>query len=659
MKGRPQIEAILEDSAAFPSDPIQSFSSSPNRPLPTAFTARQSSLRPQPSRATSHNKDTDGGFVPTGLLGGRQDEAGPSNLEQACTPSKSQNGTFRSNGLLDDIPAQLDASDDDDDEAMPDIRQILQEDRERRTKADRHKKLLAAKLQYVQNTSRTENHADDSDLEVVDDDMHTVAKEEEKDRRLRKARHLDESVGRQKQLTHAGKASLIRSPTKSTAMRGGKHDIQILAAAAIPSFSAEVQSKTRKGKEREKSKISKSDLDRLLLHHSEKQSRELTAQKEAEFYRKVGQRRSELPEVDKAEVLEMVVRKGLDSRNRDASSDGDDEDQDDEENDGDWVPDSQREASDDENEEPSKIPDENELPIATDEDYEPTDEAEENDENDENIPFRVHRTTARPRAVLDSDSDNDAENHPPATGQLLVAATSAILGPYPHPEDLIPGLSHRGSMSSFDERLEDGTDKENDSRLMFDRGEDKENTAVASQSTSVVVSPLAALRGGSGIFSLQSLVRSDSFSSGGDPDTTLLSEERAPLKDIATGDDEDAFFSPSAKPPVRVRSPRSPIPLPSQPLSPLRFRSPGGKSKGLGALFNDDEAGERKTVENDATFSLEPAAVIRSGGLSQFFAASAKEPSLASPAPLQLGKAGDGFSQFMTPVKVGLRYIAI
>ncbi|KAJ2965334.1 hypothetical protein NUW54_g14154 [Trametes sanguinea] len=31
------------------------------------------------------------------------------------------------------------------------------------------------------------------------------------------------------------------------------------------------------------------------------------------------------------------------------------------------------------------------------------------------------------------------------------------------------------------ERTEDGTDKENDIRLSFDRGEDKENTAVALQ----------------------------------------------------------------------------------------------------------------------------------------------------------------------------------
>ena len=69
-------------------------------------------------------------------------------------------------------------------------------------------------------------------------------------------------------------------------------------------------------------------------------------------------------------------------------------------------------------------------------------------------------------------------------------------------------------------------------------------------------------------------------------------------------------------------------------------------------MFNDDEAGERKTTSGDASFSLEPAAVIRSGGLSQFFAPSAKGSFLASPAPLQLGKPGDGFSQFMTPVKV-------
>ena len=101
------------------------------------------------------------------------------------------------------------------------MRQMLEADRRKRDEVEARKKLQAAKLQYIQKRAEVESAGGDSDLEVVYDDMHAVAEEEGKERRVRKAKHIAESVGRQQQLIHAGKAKEIRSPVKASPLRGG------------------------------------------------------------------------------------------------------------------------------------------------------------------------------------------------------------------------------------------------------------------------------------------------------------------------------------------------------------------------------------------------------------------------------------------------------
>lgn len=542
----------------------------------------------------------------------------------------------------------LDSSDED----LPDVRQLLADDKKKREQADARRKLQAAKLQYLSKQAETTADGDDSDLEVVYDDMHAVAEEEDKERRARKAKHITESVGRQHQLTYAGKAKAIRSPTKATPLRGSKKDFDILAAAAAPSFSVEARSKTRKGKEREGAKIGPGDLNRMLLHASEKQSRELTAQKEAEFYKKAGQRRDALPEVNKMDVLKTLALKGMENAARDVSDDGDDEGQDDE-SDGDWTPDYAQQVPPDEEEGAGEAS--QELPVATDEDDQ--DYVKNHNENDENVPVKARRSTTRSRAVIESDDEGgDIENMAPPTGRVLVAGSSLVLGASPGLGLPLLGLHHRGSISSIEERLEDGTDKENDCRLMFDRGEDKENTAIASQSSSVVVSPLAPLRGGGSFFTMsQSFTRTASSSSNTGGDTTLMSDERAPFKELSTGDDEeDMFFSPSNRPHLLSGADATPSrsPFGAKSLSPLELRSGG---KGLGAFFNDGEASDTEGDAKDVPCSLQPAAIIQPG-LSQFFEATAKDNVAVSPAPIHLGKAA-GFTQFLTPAKVPLMLV--
>lgn len=546
---------------------------------------------------------------------------------------------FQSTGLLgEDEPPPADESSD---EELPSMNEIFAEDKKKREKLEARKKLLVAKEQYLKNRAPLSEQEDgDSDLEVVQDDMHAVAREEQIERRTRKV----ESLGKQKQLIHAGKAKAIHSPTKATPLRGGKRDFEILAAAAAPSFAADVRSRARKGKDREDAKVNPRDLNKLLLQASEKQSRELTAQKEAEFYKKLGHRREQLPDVDKVDVLEALARKGLQNSTRDIGEDGDDEAQEDDESDRDWTPSGN--VEDDEGGEASE-----ELPIATDDDQDPfnQEDDEKNVENVENISYKPRRPHPHRRAVI--DSDDDAENQAPATGRVLVAESSLGAESLSNLGVPYPSLSHRGSVSSLEERMEEGTDKENDSRLMFDRGEDKENTAVASQSLSVVVSPLAPLRGGSSFALMsQSLMRT-SPSSPNREDTTLLGDDRVPFKELPTGDDdEDMFFSPSARGRHQARTPAKALDLKSQSLSPLQLRGSPGRSSGLSAFFQDDRPAEGNAGPSSLSCSLEPAAIIRPG-LSQFFEASLKNPTVGSLVPLQLSKAG-GFSQFETPAKV-------
>ncbi|KAI0347403.1 hypothetical protein BDW22DRAFT_524268 [Trametopsis cervina] len=632
-------ESIPGDQVGPPSDPIQPFSSSPSRPPLTAFTAKPSILRPRTPPRGTHSRHA--AFVPSGLLGGAGDEA-----ERPRSAPAIQDDVFQSNGLLDGgLPPPAESSDED--EEMPDVGQMLQQDQKKREQVDTRKKLQEAKLQYIQKNAQRHADEDDSDLEVVYDDMHAVADEEEKDRRMRKAKHLGESVGRQKQLMHAGKASLIRSPTKGTPLRRGKKDLQLLVAAAVPAFAADLHANSRKGKERDNARVNANELNKMLLNASEKQSRELTAQKEAEFYKKVGLRRDQLPEVDKANALEMLVRKGLENT-RELSSDGDDEGQDDE-GDSDWTPESDVKVHQDLTDgESSEGP--HELPIATDDDdFDHLDE--DNDENDENVQMKPRPVGRRLAQVINSDDEDDAPLL--TTGRVLVAASSLTLESSSHLGVAQPVLNHRGSFSSIEERPEEGTDKENDARLMFDRGEDKENTAIASQSSSTIVSPLSALGAASGTFFSQGLRRTASSSSARPAGMISLDEERLPLQELPAGDDDDdVFLSPATKRSLVQRTPtKSPRPSASQSIVPLQLGGSSGKGKGLSAFFDDDEEAQKLSF-GSPSFSLEPAAVIRQtgGGLSQFFGASGKAPA-DSPAPLQLNRSGAGFSQFMTPAK--------
>ncbi|KAK1226050.1 hypothetical protein PQX77_011009 [Marasmius sp. AFHP31] len=96
-------------------------------------------------------------------------------------------------------------------------------------------------------------------------------------------------------------------------------------------------------------------------------------------------------------------------------------------------------------------------------------------ESSQEEPLKLKRTR-RNNILVDSDSEGENdENAAPAS-----LSTTRVEGF--EDEDAATG-HRRGSVSSLDGATEDENDKENDTRRMYDRSEDKENTAVVRHST--------------------------------------------------------------------------------------------------------------------------------------------------------------------------------
>lgn len=530
---------------------------------------------------------------------------------------------------------------------MPDVAGVLAQDKRKRAAEEQRQKLREMKMRFVQNKPTYVD--DDSDLEIVDNDMHVVAKEEEKERRAMKAKHVRPSVGRSKQLSLAGR-SMVESPTKGSPIRRKKEDLEVLQAAAASAFSAEARAERRKGKERAVNKVNPNDLNRLLLRASEKQSREITQQKEKEFYRReaVPQdrmlSRDEISRV-KQERLAELIQKGILNAKKGSNEDSDGLQDDD--SDGEWTPNivPENDAYEEALAEDENLQSRESAPAAEDEEY-----VEQDDEND--MPPRPRR---RHTMVLDSDSDDEnlqPRRTRPDMGRVLVADSSIVLDDEPQ-----FGLNHRGSISSMDERLEDGTDKENDSRLMFDRGEDKENTVIAGSSFALSPTLAGLSRGRGSLLSLDGSTASLPIAS---QETT---GERTPFKELPTEEDDgDIFLSSPVKMPAAGRTtsqqgtPDTPkrLPVDLENSSPLQLRrASSSKSQGLAAFFQPSaplDKGKGRAQGNDQAGALQPAAVIESGsgGLSQFFEPTLKDSVVAPTAR------GQGFSQFFTESKVRL-----
>ncbi|KAI0776041.1 hypothetical protein BD413DRAFT_469485 [Trametes elegans] len=552
-KARPRSRSPLPSSST--SDPIQGFSS------PPAVRTSRNRTRRSPSPRHPTNKE----FVPTGLLGN----------------------------------SKLDESESEDE--LPDASALMREAQERRAQEERAKQLKALKARAAAQQRRTSvgpDEDEDDDLLVVDD-MESVVRNEARTRQKAASDGVFLSHGKQKQLGFAGRS--VRPSGTAQQVVDGDHAVQLLKTAARASFMAG-ESKT------DAPKVEPATLNKVLLCLSSAQAKKAIAAKEEDWKRRGGKIKEQVEKREASKTAQELLqeiearhRSTEDSRNEDVDMAHSSDDDSDYKPHGDDAGSLQSEEEVDVN--PAPVPARGDL----------SDQAD--DEGDDENPFvapRARRSTGparhRPVARVVSDDEEDSENVPPPPNRALLRGTSSL--PRSNPSlpdsDTEPRvLARRSSVSSMGERTEDGTDKENDARLSFDRGEDKENTAIAVQS------PNLSLGMGRSFGSLFAAEFEASPAARNGPEGV-----RSPLKELRADEEDEAdpfAFSPG---PLRLS--------PSAPAPALASAAPSmdldlGET-GLQPAFTPSGKGKERARDSSPSPAVDmiPAAG-GGGGFSQFF----------------------------------------
>ncbi|KAI0921280.1 hypothetical protein AcW2_006301 [Taiwanofungus camphoratus] len=596
-------------SPASVSDPIQPFSSSPMMGMKDAtHPHRTSPLSRQEPNACSPPQHSEDAFTYTGLLGPASTVA----LPGAAVLS--------------------------DEEEMPDVGHVLQEDEKRRAQEERRRqaarlKQLALEQQQQHARMGEVNEEDDSDLEVIDD-MKAVAREEAKDRRAMTARGIKRSVGRKNQLVLAGP---VRSTSALDRMKGANalspgKSLHVLKEAAVPAFAQQ----TKESKEKGAVKMSQGELNKLLLHTVGKEAEKTIREKEEEWTRKGGKIKVKPGESQQdaeertRQMLALLVSRGKSTVP--AAVNVEDEDSDYQES----------QEGDDHSDQGADAASGLEAGvglcgpngIGVMDQSMSMDDVDDYEAERRLIPHRrAKRLGARLLVTIRSDDEDDQYDSPPPQpyGKILVPDTSLIVeaqptSPSDRGETFAP--NHWRSPASSEEHTEDGTDKENDMRFMFDRGEDKENTAIR-------VQPLLARRPsmgrtGRGLFS-SDMDRRSSFSVSVEQDvddrlpmeSTPPEDHRVPLQDLPTEevDADDPFAFPTA--PRRLEFGES-LTADSSKFAALNKDDKRGNEQSSGVEAVDSmQSGFSEFFGSSAdpvhTESLKAVTVLKSGDLSEFF----------------------------------------
>ncbi|OSD04325.1 hypothetical protein PYCCODRAFT_1433706 [Trametes coccinea BRFM310] len=525
---------------------------------------------------------------------------------------------FVPNGLLDGA-AQLS---DDSDDAFPDVSEFDQRQQKKREEEERIRQLQQTKLHLLEQQKAVpapvQDESDD-DLLIVDDPK-SVAKEEAQKRRVTTAHGAHPSRGRQKQLALA-KASARTMPLP----RNEEEARHLLEAAAASTFAAPGM--------RDIEKVAITDpamLNKLLLQQDNTLKEKIIHEKEEDWKRRGGRIKEQPGQRGEVktdmEVLKEILKKRAASGVQavDAEMVDDSEDEDYRPDDGSEHDGSQHSDAADENAVPS--PGRGDLGEQAD------DEGDEEDQPMGPPPRRLHASTRRrPVAAVVSDDEDDSENQPIAPSRILVRDTPfGGSSRSPQADDMAisgPTLTHRSSISSMGDRTEDGTDKENDIRLSFDRGEDKENTAVALQTPGLSLR----LSRGLGSFFASSLEGSPAGRSAADG-------VRSPLKELPPDDEDgdDPFVLKSTPAPLRLSTPTRDVAADASPMdlgdgngllepafslkgkgkeraqtpspSPLAEALPIGGGGGFSQFFSQDDTGggfeKLKAAQRDVDISL-------------------------------------------------------
>jgi mediator of replication checkpoint protein 1 len=478
----------------------------------------------------------------------------------------------------------------------------------RRTEADLAKELAEIKRralarQAEQQEQRLVDDSDDeNDLEIVQD-MKVVANEETGQRRALKARHTRPSEGRKRQIMLA--CVNVAHGHRSPPVRKFRDPFEQLKVMGQSTFGASSRDRRGNGTQ-QKDKLTPDDLNRILLKQITETNIKTDREKEAEWVSHGGKASEQLRQgggdfKELETVQKVYAEKALKAIT--VTTEGEDE------SDEEWTPETNESASPSRNEsdDEAQARDEDDTMDSEDEvvaTIEPNenDNGEHDDEKALRGPRGPRRAMKRPRAVHDSDEDDDSQNKPILRNSPHAMDTPSQKGGMPPPCQL-PKILHRPSFSSFEDPTEDETDKENNTILMYDKSEDKENKAVVRHS------PGAVRRGP---LSTKSFKKPRSPSPGvaiSDDDGEV--GERTPFKELL----DDPFTSPTLRSDIpfatRLRQASS-ASLAPQP-SPAPQQLVLGKT---GASFSQflDEA------ENSPKSPLSPPLTApKLGGLSQAF----------------------------------------
>ena len=422
-----------------------------------------------------------------------------------------------------------------------------------RPEAERAKELAEIKRRALakQMEQRGMGAVDDSDdeLEIVSD-MRVVAEEETEQRKASKAKHIRPSEGRKRQLM-LGRVNVAHAHRHAPPVRKSRDPMEQLKVMAKPSFGLSARDKHAKGMQVVEN-LNHNDLNKILQKRIAEDNAKSTQMKEEEWTKRGGKLVAPLHQVEAGpKALEgawkAYAEKGLKvTEGKELSEEADDE------SDGDWTPETKGSASPPQKKSDGDAPSGQEDEVIVSEE-EPTTNGEVDNDADEDVddthpacPRVLRHTVARPRTIQDSDEDEDRENVPcfrksGSFGRVLVPDTPFVEDGMPPPR-LSPTINHRRSSSSLEDRTEDETDKENNTRLMYDKSEDKENKAVVRHT------PIAGTgaRGGP-LFSLtKGRKRLSSVSPGtelsDDDDNGTTDDGRTPFKELLEHED-DPFAS--------------------------------------------------------------------------------------------------------------------
>ncbi|KAI0660906.1 MRC1-like domain-containing protein [Cubamyces menziesii] len=509
-----------------------------------------------------------------------------------ASSSGSVNEEFQPNGLLGN-GLQLSVESDDE---FPDVSAFkqAQKGQELRRAALELKKRALEKAKPIA--------ADDSDDDlIISNDPQTVVHEEERARRTMAMHGIHPSKARQRQLAMAAP----RRVHAALPVNDEEETCRLLATAATSTFVA--------SSSKHQPPIVINDpvmLNRILLHRNANVTQKIVKEKEEDWKRRGG-RIKQQPGEAAASVAPAEMLKAFVEKQKAQGGSAEDAEMGDDDSDEDYRPgddEAERRSQQSEGED-----DENKVPGPSRGD--PGDQAD--DEGEDENPFvapRQRRSLAsarhRPVAAVVSDDEEDVENGPPPLSASLARDSSL-----PHPaqprqaEDAMDedrSNLHRGSISSVGERTEDGTDKENDVRLSFDRSENKENTAIAVQS------PSFSLRMSRGFGSL--FVPS---AQGSPAARSATDGVRSPLKELPADDeDEDDPFVLGPTPgPLRLSSPAPAAPDPTLEASPMNL----GGGVGLEPAFSLSNKGKERARFSSPELLAEPLPIGGGGGFSQFF----------------------------------------